>query len=78
MPNQLTIWDDSDSEHEEEKYGMRNVVCGGAGGGGGSVMGGSSGMGNTSDVNYGCTDLYEDDEDSEAAPRYHSSSDKQR
>lgn len=60
MPNQLSLWDESDSEHDDnDKYGAR--------GGGGSGMIGS---GNSeAHLERGCSDLYEDDEDSEAAPR---------
>lgn len=68
MPNQLSLWDESDSDHDDnDKYGAR----------GGAGMG--SGMGNSeAHLERGCSDLYEDDEDSEAAPRYHSSSARQR
>lgn len=48
MPNQMGMWDDSDSEHEDN----------------------ARGGGNSSDAHLerGCSDLYEDDEDSEATP----------
>lgn len=78
MPNQLTIWDDSESDHDD------NDKCGARGGCSANVpgIGGLIGMGGggNSDAHLerGCSDLYEDDEDSEAAPRYHSSSAKQR
>lgn len=102
MPNQLTIWDDSESDHEDNDKGARGGCSllgssgggggggasgsggnsSGAGGGGGSSGGGpsSSGGGNSSELHLerGCSDLYEDDEDSEAAPRYQSSSGKQK
>lgn len=69
MPNQLSLWDESDSDHDDnDKYGARGGVC----------MTGS-GIGNSeAHLERGCSDLYEDDEDSEAAPRYHSSSARQR
>lgn len=46
MPTQIAMWDDSDSEHEDNARG-----------------------GHCSDAHLerGCSDLYEDDEDSEAA-----------
>lgn len=98
MPNQLTIWDDSESDHEDnnDKGGARGGCiissnCGmGTSIGGGNSIGaiggvsstgpsGSSGI-NSSELHLdrGCSDLYEDDEDSEAAPRYQSSSGKQK
>lgn len=48
LPANHTIWDESDSEHEDIRGG------------------------NTSDayLERECSDLYEDDEDSEATPRY--------
>lgn len=78
MPNQLTIWDDSESDHDDnDKCGARGG--GGGGGGGGSGGGMCSGIGNSdAHLERGCSDLYEDDEDSEAAPRYRSRSAKQR
>lgn len=67
MPNQLSLWDESDSDHEDnDKYGAR--------GGGGMIGSGNS----EAHLERGCSDLYEDDEDSEAAPRYRSSSARQR
>lgn len=87
MPNQLTIWDDSESDHDDEPK-FSGSRCGGiaSGGGGGGAMasggggggtggngssGGGMGGGSSSDAHLerGCSDLYEDDEDSEAAPR---------
>lgn len=79
MPNQLTIWDDSESEHDDEpKYsGGGNLSrCGGggpsasatnSGGNGNSGMG--AGSSSDAHLERGCSDLFEDDEDSEAAPR---------
>lgn len=68
MPNQLSLWDESDSDHDDnDKYGAR-------GGTGGMIGSGNS----EAHLERGCSDLYEDDEDSEAAPRYHSSSARQR
>lgn len=109
MPNQLTIWDDSESDHEDNDRGGARGGClisssfgigssggGGSGsgsgggnnintiggGGGSSSISGPSGSGciNSSELHLdrGCSDLYEDDEDSEAAPRYQSSSGKQK
>ncbi|XP_037039105.1 uncharacterized protein LOC119076446 isoform X4 [Bradysia coprophila] len=57
MPNQLSLWDESDSDHEDnDKYGAR--------GGAGMIGSGNS----EAHLERGCSDLYEDDEDSEAAP----------
>lgn len=52
MPNPHTIWDDSESEHED--FSEKPLRAG-----------------SSSDayLERGCSDLYEDDEDSEAVPR---------
>lgn len=57
MPNQMTIWDDSEEENEDDR---------GGGDGGPSGCGGNS---SDAHLDRGCSDLYEDDEDSEAVPR---------
>lgn len=69
MPNQLSLWDESDSDHDDnDKYGARGGI---------GMIG--SGIGNSeAHLERGCSDLYEDDEDSEAAPRYRSRSARQR
>lgn len=54
MPNQMTIWDDSEEENEDDR------------GGGPSGFGGNS---SDAHLDRGCSDLYEDDEDSETVPR---------
>lgn len=74
MPNQLTIWDDSESDHEDDK-GARGDLMGGCGSGAVGANGG-----NNVDIHLerGCSDLFEDDEDSESAPRYHRRSARQR
>lgn len=48
LPTPHTIWDESDSEHEDIRAGSANDAY----------------------LERECSDLYEDDEDSEATPRY--------
>lgn len=57
MPNQMTIWDDSEEDNEDDK---------GGGDGGPSDCGGNA---SNAHLDRGCSDLFEDDEDSEAVPR---------
>lgn len=58
MPNQMTIWDDSEEENDDDR-----------GGGDGGPSSGCVGNTSESHLDRGCSDLYEDDEDSEAVPR---------
>lgn len=50
VANQHTIWDDSESEHEEYEKPARPAST-------------------DAHLERGCSDLYEDDEDSEAIPK---------
>lgn len=53
--NNLAMWPGGDSDSEQEENATK-----------------ISGRGNSeSHLERGCSDLYEDDEDSEAAPRYY-------
>lgn len=57
----MALWPTGESDSEQEDVEPKSVGRSGGGGGGG----GSS----DAHLERGCSDLYEDDEDSEAAPR---------